>query len=137
MSTEAIDSRIGESMTEVCDRIMEVLRIPLYTQGRGGISLVDALRRTDYVAVRKEFTAGDLVPLLKANPELVTEWTGFSENKRCDGWWVIKESCEVGWLGVRRRGLVRKKTLRFETLEEAVAEFIVRELDDCSSHVHR
>jgi hypothetical protein len=118
-------------MSEKLDRILEVLRIPTLTEGPGGISLFDALRRTDYAAVRKEFTASDLVPLLQRHPEFVDQWTLFSENKRCGGWWVEKESCDVGWLpDVGRPFVARKNTVHFASLEEAVAEFVVRELDD-------
>jgi len=122
-------------MSEKLDRILEVLRIPTLTEGPGSVmSLFDALRRTDYETVRKEFTTSDLVPLLKAHPELVDQWTLFSENKRCGGWWITKESCEVGWLpDAGRPFLARKKTLHFASLEEAVAEFIVQELDDALS----
>jgi hypothetical protein len=119
-------------MPEKSDRILDVLCIPTLTEGPSSVmSLFDALRQTDYENVRKEFTAGDLVPLLKAHPELVAQWTFFSENKRCGGWWVTKESCDVGWLPASGRPfLVRKQTVRFASLEEAVAEFVVRELDD-------
>jgi hypothetical protein len=118
-------------MSEKVDRILKVLRIPTLTEGPGGISLFDALRRTDFSTVRKEFTASDLVPLLKAHPEVVDQWTLFSENKRCGGWWIEKESRDVGWLpDVGRPFVARKKTLHFASLEEAVAAFVVRELDD-------
>jgi hypothetical protein len=127
-------------MSEKLDRILNVLRIPTLTarpDRPDSISLFDALRRTDYAAVRKEFTASDLVPLLKAHPELVADWTLFSENKRCGGWWIKKESCEVGYLPDAGRPFdAPKRTVRFGSLEEAVAEFVVRELDDSLSFMY-
>jgi hypothetical protein len=107
------------------ERISNVLRIGHDTSMRGeGISLNHALRRADYVNVRKEFEAQDLVPYLRAAPELVEQWWMYSEDKRTSGgWWIIKESREVGGFAFP------DMTQRFDSLEEAVAEFIVRELD--------
>jgi len=121
-------------MTDKSAQVLEILRIPRLTEGLGGISLFDALRRIDYGSVRKAFVASDLVPVLKEHPELVDQWLLFCENKRCGGWWIKEEPCDVGWLpDVGRPFLVRKKTLHFASLEEAVAEFVVRELDDALS----
>jgi hypothetical protein len=97
------------------------------------MSLYDLLARADYAALRQQFIASELVPLLKEHPELVEQWIRFSENKRCGGWWISKETREIGWFGSTLRpsvAIARRKPLRFASLEEAVAEFVVRELDE-------
>ena len=106
-------------------RMLNILRIGHDCSKRGaGISLRDALTRTNYSNVRNEFDAHDLLPFLKADRDLVEQWVMYSEDKRTSGgWWIIKETCEVGCIGFP------EKTQRFESLDHAVAEFVVRELD--------
>ncbi len=135
MSDEPMNDKPESRTSDSADRILDVLRIAKMTSGSGeGISLFDALRRTNYASVRKEFEANDLVPLLHAYPELVDQWTLFCANKRCGGWWVDTQSRTVGWIkDVGRPLLVHKEILSFPSLEEAVAEFVVKELDDAYS----
>lgn len=105
--------------------LLRVLRIGHDTSMRGeGISLRDALARCDYRSIRHEFGARDLVPLLEARPELTRHWLGYCEDKRSTGgFWVSEDSCEVGSLESP------ESSVRYNSITEAVAEFVVRELD--------
>ena len=102
-----------------------VLSIGRDTSLRGeGISLQDALYRSRYADIRPEINAGDLIAELKANADLVTDWVMYSEDKRTDGgWYILSEKREIGQLGEN------PVTVTFDTLEEAVANYVLHELD--------
>jgi hypothetical protein len=111
-------------MTEGDQDLLGILRIGFETSVRGaGLSLREALRRTQYKDRRAGFGPADLRPLLSAHPEISEEWLAYSEDKRTSGGWYLLRSREVGRVGDTDS---RKS---FECLEEAVAEYVVRELD--------
>jgi hypothetical protein len=88
-----------------------------------GISLREALRQTDYADVRASFGPAELLPLLRENPDLVDQWIMYSQDKRTSGGWYLGESkCEVGRLDTG-------ESFCFTALDEAVAQYVVRELD--------
>lgn len=89
------------------DQLLRILAIGHNMGVRGGgLSLHDAIQRSGYRELRKQFSALDLVPLIQAQPELITQWAMYSEDKRTSGGFAISE-----------------------TSPEAIADYIVRELD--------
>ncbi len=104
--------------------LLAILRIGHETSMRGaGLSLVEALRRAQYKRSRASFGPAELRPLLRAHPAFSEEWLAYSEDKRTSGGWYLLRSGEMGRVG---DPIARK---RFESLEEAVAEYVVHELD--------
>jgi hypothetical protein len=104
--------------------LLEVLRIAHETSMRGaGLSLREALSRTHYKDRRAAFGADDLRPTLKAHERLAEEWFAYSEDKRTSGGWYLLRSGEIGRVGDP------ESLMRFDSLEEAVAEYVIRELD--------
>lgn len=111
-------------MTDDNMDLLAILRIGHDTSSRGaGRSLRDALSRTRYKERRTRFGPGDLRPLLKVHREFAEQWFAYSEDKRTSGGWYLMRSGEIG-----RAGDPESQT-RFDSLEEAVAEYVVRELD--------
>lgn len=111
-------------MTNRDSQLLEVLKIGHNTSVRGeGISLSEALARTSYKELRKNFGPKDLVPIIKTYPALAEEWVSYSEDKRTSGGWYLLNNGEVG--------RVDHPELReqFSPFPEAVAEYVVRELD--------
>ena len=101
-----------------------VLRIGHDTSMRGeGISLIEALRRTDYRRLRESFNVKDLQRLLCADSALIEQWIAYSEDKRTGGWWLRPEPPAIG------RTFAPHADIQFETIEEATAEYVLRELD--------
>ena len=89
-----------------------------------GLSLHDALSRVNYSALRSQLAPGLILSALKQNPSLVDQWVRYSEDKRTSGgWYILAEEREIGRVGVS------ESVLRFARLDEAVAEYILRELD--------
>ena len=105
--------------------LLAILHIGRDTSCRGeGISLRDAILRSDYKRLRQGFGSAELVPLIQANPELAKQWVMLCEDKRTNGgFWINENSFEVGTLDHHQ------PTVQFASLEEAVADFIVKELD--------
>jgi hypothetical protein len=104
--------------------LLAILRIGHETSIRGaGISLRDALAEARYAACRPGFTVDDLRSLLAAHPSLVEEWLAYSEDKRTSGGWYVLRSGVIGQVSKP------SSSQRFDTVERAVAEYVVRELD--------
>jgi len=111
-------------MTTVRPDLLDVLRIGHETSMRGaGLSIREALRRARYGERRPSFGAADLRPLLEAEPGLSEVWFAYSEDKRTSGGWYILRSGEIG------RIEDPEGRRQFASPEEAVAEYVVRELD--------
>ena len=105
-------------------QLLAILRIGHDTSARGaGISLREALERTQYLAIRGSFGPIDLLALIKGHPALIGEWISYSEDKRTSGGWYLTKQGEVGMVGSA------KERKLFDSLEVAVAEYVVRELD--------
>jgi len=105
-------------------RLMAILRIGRDASLRGtGVSVRDALRRTGYVGYRPTFKASDLLSLIAADPSLVEDWLAYSADKRTSGGWYVQRSGEIG------RVSIPGSRMAHSSIQEAVAEFIVRELD--------
>lgn len=104
--------------------LLEILRIAQDTSMRGAdISLHEALARTRYKERRITFGTDDLRRVLKEHRELCEEWIAYSEDKRTSGGWYILPSKKIGRVGDP------ESQIRFTSLEEAVAEYVIREMD--------
>jgi hypothetical protein len=110
-------------MTNREQQLLRILSIGHDTSIRGaGLSLREALSLANYRQLRTSIGPADLLPLIKANPRLVREWLAYSEDKRTSGGWYILENGEVVRVGEPNTHL------RFESIDEAAAEYVVREL---------
>lgn len=107
------------------NRLLTILRIASDVSSRGeGISLREAISRTDYKPLRQKFNTADLIPVIEANPQLAAEWVAYSQDKRTSfGFWIDHDSLKVGTLASGQT------VVQYPSLEEAIAQFIVQELD--------
>ena len=111
-------------MTATDFRLIAILRIAHQVSIReGGASIEDALVHAGYAAYRPSFGAAEVRALLETHPSLLEEWLAYAEDKRTDkGWYVLRDG-EIGQV-------TQPTTQRsYATIEEAVAQFVVRELD--------
>ena len=110
--------------------LLAILSIGYATSGRGeGISLREALSRAEYSVRRGSLKPSDLLPFLKLDPMLVRQWLAYSEDKRTSGGWYVLDTGEIGTVAPPRQ------KVRFDSVDEAVAEFVVRELDFWTDNV--
>jgi len=106
------------------EKLLAILRIGDDTSKRGeGVSMRQALSRVDYVEARKQFEPQDLVPLIQAHQELIDQWLMYSEDKRTRGGWYVTEAGDVGQVDDP------DSIMHFASIEEAIAEYVVLELD--------
>lgn len=109
-------------------QLLSILRIGYEASSRdSGVSLRDAIVNTRYQQLRSMFGAGDLVPLIRDHLAFCSEWLAYSADKRTRGGWYLLESGEIGQLDHDRSDA-------FDSIEVAVAHYVVRELDYWSSH---
>jgi hypothetical protein len=105
-------------------KLLKILAIGHDVSMRGeGLSLRDALLRADYVWLSKDLRPADLFPLVVANPTLVRQWIAYSEDKRTAGGWYLNEDREIGMIDAPRT------QAHFDSMEIAVSEYVLRELD--------
>ena len=105
---------------------LAVLRIGHVTSIRSaeGLSLREALATAGYGEVRKDLTAQQLTDVIARQPYLIDEWDLYSADKRTTGGWYLNATRrEIGQ--IEPPGSVEQ----FSTTEEAVAEYVLRELD--------
>lgn len=112
------------------ENVLAILSIPnALSSNSNGISLLDAIRETRYVQIRDSLDAEMLAEALRSDRSAVERWIQLSEDKRTSGgWYVLRESREIGQLSDAC------STRTFKTIEDAVANFILNELDSASSH---
>lgn len=106
--------------------LFEILRIGHATSIRSseGLSLNQALARAGYATLRSQIDREGILSLLRKHPRLVDEWVMYSEDKRTSGGWYIRaEEFEIGRVGLP------DSEIKFARLDEAVAEYVLRELD--------
>lgn len=82
-----------------------------------------ALERASYQVHRAAVSVSDLLEVLRLEPGLVEQWLCYSEDKRTTGGWYVKRNGEIG------RVLMPESRVVFDTTPEAVAEYVLRELD--------
>ncbi len=103
--------------------LLTILGIGREASMRGsGISLHQSLQQSRYADLRPSFDAEDLVPLIRSHPCFVEDWVAFSEDKRTDGGWYLLRDGSVGRLSPA-------VVMHLASIEQAVAEYVVRELD--------
>jgi hypothetical protein len=106
-------------------QLLDILGIGRETSMRGaGISLREALHRTQYRDCRGAgLQEADLLHLLRTHPVLIVDWIEYSEDKRTSEGWYILRNGEIGQVD---QATAR---IRFASIDEAVAAYVVRELD--------
>lgn len=106
-------------------QLLEVLSIAHDASFRGeGLSIRDALKRSRYDERRESIKIDEVISALKDNPELVLQWIMFSEDKRTNGgWYILSDKHEIGKIGDD------SATFIFDGIEEAVAYYVLHELD--------
>jgi hypothetical protein len=111
-------------MTTTDFRLIAILRIAQQiSAGEGAPSVEAALAHAGYAAYRPSFDAADVRVLLEAHPALLEQWLAYSEDKRTDqGWYVLRD----GEIGQVTQPTAQRS---YATIDEAVAQFVVRELD--------
>jgi hypothetical protein len=112
------------TMTDRDAQLLAILKVGHETSMRGSeISLRDALIRSRYRELRESLDPNALIPLIRDNPTLIAEWIAYSEDKRTDGGWYLLENGDIGRVGLA------ESRIHFDSMEEAVANFVVRELN--------
>jgi len=69
---------------------------------------------------------------LVANPDLIGDWVGYSENKRCNGWYISADSATGSYhVGIRPSAFKSQK--EYSDATAASADYIKKELETIAS----
>jgi len=111
-------------------QLLKILNVAHDTSSRGaGLSLQDALQACQYLRMRSSFDAEDLLPLIREDQTIARQWILYSDDKRtAGGWYLLEETREVGVLGEPKESSV------YQSIGEAVAQYVVHELDFWSNY---
>ena len=103
-------------------RLMPLLRIAQRLDAETRATVAPLLERAGYRASGPAFGSGQVRAMLTSHPSLVDQWLAYSEAKEIpEGWYVLRDA-EIGQV------LRPASQRRFACIEEAVAQFILREL---------
>lgn len=112
-----------EQVATICD-------IAHDTSFRGSArSLRELLAASDYRQLRPDISAAILAEYLADCPEVVTQWSMYSDDKRTSGgWYLLKQGPRwtVGRLG---QHATRTDERNYDSPVEACAHYILQELD--------
>jgi hypothetical protein len=110
--------------------VTRICRIARDHRAPGAPALRDLIDAAQYRAVRPRLTAATVKSCIDADPRLIDDWLGFSEDKRTAGGWAFQRQTPFGWkvwqpfpegAGPAPRRFARAGT--------ACAEYILAELD--------
>jgi len=107
------------------------------SSGRGaGRSLRDLLNASDYARHRSSLTVASLAEYLVDRPEVVTQWSMYSDDKRTSGGWYFLERGQEWTVGRLAPNAVPTDERHCGSVVEACADFILLELDFWASRSH-
>jgi hypothetical protein len=111
----------------VQDVVVKVCSIPADFHRRGDVSVVYLLEESGYDTIRDAITVPILQQYLQAQPSLIADWAGYSEDKRCSSGWYFDDSrYSIGHFSAEA-GQSREQV--FAGRKRACAEFIKHELE--------
>jgi hypothetical protein len=107
------------SFDRICDVPAEVRRT--------GRSVADVVRASGYAQLRGQFAPRDLAAYLRARPEVVDQWVGYSEDKRTSDGWYLRPPYSIGRITSESPPM---HEVKHADLAAACAAFIVAELGE-------
>jgi hypothetical protein len=107
------------------DVVARICAVPIELRRRGTVSVAELVAESGYGADPTSLMVEAVSRYLRAHPELIEAWFGYSEDKRTSsGWYVTERSggmFEIGWHPAGDRVSVSDRA-------DACAEFVVREV---------
>jgi hypothetical protein len=117
--------------------VLAICRLPVDSRLIMSVSAVDLVRRSGYMAVRSEITVERLATCLRAHPDWVDGWFGWSEDSRAFPDWYAKESepgrYQVGYIDRPPR----QPPMTFTDRVQACAEYVYREIESMADLIDR
>lgn len=111
-------------MEDRAKQLLSILRIAHEVSINGaGASLASAIRRSQYREMRPTLQEAEFIPLVHAHPDLIDQWLAYSSDKRTIGGWYVLPTGQVGQADGFR------PAIQFESIEHAIAGYVLRELD--------
>ncbi|MEW6233736.1 MAG: hypothetical protein AB1566_15690 [Chloroflexota bacterium] len=109
-----------------------LVRIPRLLS-TGQESIYDLLKQSGYFEQHDQVDESGLREALSRHPEYIDEWISYSEDKRTDSGWYIKQEGNCVTVGYFQRGHTKNRDASYADLTDACAAFIRRELEDIRS----
>ena len=114
--------------------------MPIAVKERTDMSIVGLLRATGYLDTSETIAESSIETYLRAHPELVDAWVGYSEDQRGTPAWYLLESGDAYWhnegwvVGFLPESGTPCLEQKFTNGYEACAHFIKRYIELLSEH---
>ena len=108
-----------------------VVRIPRQFYELQTVSVYTLLKKTGYFNSPAVLTEAVIAEALNDHPEFIEDWQGYSEDKRCGGWFWGEHprgGFFIGYLS-EKTGWETRKLKRYPDARSACAAFIRREVE--------
>lgn len=116
-------------MSTARDVARAVVRIPRDFDARGDVSFHTLLLESGYADQHDTVDVRMIEDVLRADPEFVTDWLQYSENKRSSAGWYFRKGApsrwEVGYAGTE----ANKQASSYREQVTACADFIKKEIE--------
>lgn len=113
--------------------INSVLNIPHDFKEIQTKSVLDLLKESGYLNTQEEISQEDIINLLDKEPRYISDWIGYSHNKRApEGWYIIEKNNHyiVGFLSKDNN---KREEFHFQNSSDALAFFIYKEINNIKS----
>ena len=118
--------------------VRAVCRLPV-DFSLGGVSSVDLVERSGYIARQADVTVPRLAACLEVHPDWVSAWFGWSaDNRSSPAWWVGGiggDRYQVGYSDIR--GQAETPPIEVLGKAQACAEYVKRELEQIAEIAQR
>lgn len=112
------------------DTVNKILSIPREFNNLRNTSIYSLLKESGYFETYNQVKEVDIAEALKKQPECITDWLMWSEDKRSSSGWYLKQNefgkYTVGYFPERKDF----KLTEYSDLTEACAVFIKREIEE-------
>lgn len=110
--------------------IRRIIYLPGQFQKIGDVSIYSLLKESGYFELHNEINEADIIREIIVNPQCISQWMTWSDNKRSNEGWYFKQSKEgkyiVGYFPQKEGAKMRE----YSDINDACATFIKLELED-------
>ncbi len=126
-----LQSYLHKNQNKIEDKgklLQEIIFLPRLYHNRN-ISSFEILKQSGYFKCNNQITNLDILNAINKQPEVITDWLTWSENKRTGKGWVFEKAGEkysVYYYPYKKK----QEALTFSNGNEACAAFIKNEIED-------
>lgn len=108
--------------------IKQILGLPSEYVRLGDVTMISLLREAGFYDTVDEITQAEILEVLRGFPNHFQEWQQYSEDQRCDGWFLLNREDGQYLVAYTSSGIHSNQEIFKDSLE-ACSSYIKKELD--------